>query len=672
MDWCIRLTASTLLFASCSVALAQVSLGMDPSSTPGDGFFRHANGRWLDTTPISADHAEVGAMQTAVDGMDARLRSILEGLSTAPADTNAGKVGIYYQAFGDVTARYASGLKPVASLLHLIADAPDRSGLASIMGREQVDFVGSLMDAYVDVDHEDGHRYAVFLEPGIQGLPDAQAYLDPGFASQRKAYREYLRVLLEAASWSDASKAADEVLAFETALARASAIDEDDVGRPVDQAAWGRIVFPFDASAFLDALGVPADASLVVIRPRALHAMASRYAHTSMTTLKAWMAARSMDRAAPYLTPDLVSAWQRFHGQALSGRSIPLPAWQLAVRGVAGSQCVGSGGPDADCFGSLRWAVGDLYLARYFSDDIRRRATSMIDALRVAFRERIAHEPWMSVSTRAEALRKLDAYTVKLGGPSKATDLSGLVLRKDDLVGDARAIATWTWHAQRDRLREPVDPSAWVEAPQTVDANNGEALEVEFPAGLFQPPVFDASRDAAYNFGALGAFIGHEWTHGFDDEGRHIDAANRRRDWWSSEDDHAFRQRADALAKQYDVFEPLAGVHVDGRRTLDENIADLGGLSVALDAYHASLHGQPAPIVDGFTGDQRVFLGWAWLWRGRKSVAALRQQLADDVHSPYDVRVDAVVRNIDAWYEAFHVKKGQRLYVEPADRVRLW
>jgi putative endopeptidase len=278
----------------------------------------------------------------------------------------------------------------------------------------------------------------------------------------------------------------------------------------------------------------------------------------------------------------------------------------------------------------------------------------------------------MSAATRAKALRKLDAYTVKLGGPTQRTDLSALTLRAGDLVGDARSTVAMDWSGQLQRLHHPVDPTAWVEAPQTLDANNGQGLDVEFPAGLFQSPVFDAHRDAAYNFGALGAFIGHEWTHGFDSQGREIDADNRRRDWWTAADDKAFRKRADALARQYDAFQPLPGAHVHGHQTLDEDIADLGGLSVALDAYHASLHGNPAPIVDGFTGDQRVFLGWAWLWRGRKSDAALRQQLTDDVHAPYAVRVDAVVRNIGTWYKSFGVGPGQHLYLPPNDRVRLW
>jgi putative endopeptidase len=278
----------------------------------------------------------------------------------------------------------------------------------------------------------------------------------------------------------------------------------------------------------------------------------------------------------------------------------------------------------------------------------------------------------MAATTRKEAIAKLDAYTIKLGGPTQSADLSALTITEGNLVENARSIAAIDWAAQLERLSRRVDPAAWIEAPQTMDANNGEALDVEFPAGLFQPPVFDPDRDAAYNFGALGAFVGHEWTHGFDEHGRHIDAKNRRREWWTASDDKEFQQRAKRLAHQYNMFQPLPGVHVNGHQTLDENIADLGGLSVALDAYHASLHGKPAPIVDGYTGDQRVFLGWAWLWRGRQTDAALRQQLTNGDHAPFAVRVDAVVRNIATWYDSFDVRAGQHLYLAPKDRVRIW
>lgn len=649
--------------------------GVDTSVHVGDGFFAYANGRWLASAVIPPDHAEIGAMQSAVDRMNERMRSLLDAASASPQDENARKVGTYYQAFEDTQTRDRLGLSPLEVLLKQIADAPDRKVLTSLMGREQVDFTGSLFDVYVDVDHGDGHTYSIFLTQAGLGLPDREDYLGAEFAPQRAAYGTYLRSLLATASVPRPQRVASQIVAFERSIARLSWDDDQQLASAqerMDRAGLRRLAPGVDWSAFLDSAGVPPGATVTVSEPGAVTALASLYARTPLSTLRAWMTAHVLDRASPFLTAPMVVAWQRFHAQAVAGRTDLLPAWQLAMNGVAGMQCVGAGGPSPDCFGSLRWAAGDLYLAAYFPDEVRDKAQAMIGALRSAFRQRLGSEPWMAATTRANALRKLDAYTVKLGGPAQRADLSALTLRADDLVGDARAIASMDWLSQLGRLKRRVDPAAWVEAPQTVDANNGEALDVEFPAGLFQPPVFDPYRDAAYNFGALGAFIGHEWTHGFDDQGRHIDADNRRRDWWTAIDSDAFRQRASTLARQYDGFQVLPGEHVHGRQTLNEDIADLGGLSVALDAYHASLQGKPAPMADGFTGDQRVFLGWAWLWRGRKTEAALRQQLTDDEHAPYAIRVDAVVRNIGAWYDSFDVRPGQHLYLAPKNRVQLW
>jgi putative endopeptidase len=649
--------------------------GVDTSRHPGAGFYDYANGLWMAQAKVSPDHDETGALQTAIDGMDERMRVLLQAAASAPGDSNEAKVGAYYRAFSDDATRDRLGMAPLAPLMRAIATAPDHAALAKLMGREQIDFTGSIVDIYVNVDHADGHRYAVFLTQAGLGLPDRDYYAAAAFAPQRRAYLRYLRFMLGAAGVPDPAREARDVMAFETTMARASWDDARRVpgaeqGTSSESLAAFAPGLPWET--FLEAAAAPSDAHIVLAEPGAIKALARVYAQASMPTLRAWMTVHALDRAAPFLSTSLVDAWQEFHGRALGGQAVPPPAWQRAVRAVAGMRCVGSGAPSSDCFGSLRWAAGDLYLSRYFPAEAREGAGKMIDALRAAFRRRLGSEPWMSPATPNAALQKLDAYTVKIGGPTVPADLSGLTLTTVDLVGDARAIAALEWGAQLDQLSRPVDSHVWVEAPQSVDANNGDALDVEFPAGLFQPPVFDPRRDSAYNFGALGAFVGHEWTHAFDDTGRHIDAGNRRHDWWTGADDKAFRERASALSRQYDSFMPLPGVHVSGRQTLDEDIADLGGLSVALDAYHHSLDGQPAPVIDGLTGDQRVFLGWAWMWRGKKTQEALRRQLAEDVHAPFNVRVDAVVRNMDAWYGAFDVQAGDRLYLAPEARVRLW
>lgn len=611
--------------------------GVDHSLRPGDGFSVYANGLWQKAVVLPADHAEAGAMQSAVDGMDERMRGLIERAASSPPGSNAGKVAAYYRAYLDRAARERIGLSSIRPLLNAISDAPDRHTLVSLMGREQVDFTASFIDIYIDIDHSANPEYAAVLTQSGLGLPDRDFYTGRAFAVQRQAYERYVESLLSSTGVTGADRAARDVVALETEIARVSWPSEAQVEtswRRMSAAQLVRFAPGFDWRTFLESAGVTADSSVVIAEPGAARALAALFARTPLPVLKRWMAARVLDRAAPFLTDHLVDDWQQFHEKAIGGQSSPTPEWRRAVRAVAGTTCPGDATPAAECFGSLRWAAGDLYLASYFPEGLRAEAQSMIGQLRTVFRHRLASEPWMSPATREAAVAKLDAYTVKLGGPGEAADLSSLALTPGNLAADARAVAEATWAGELARLGHPADPRAWIEAPQTVDANNGPALDVEFPAGLFQPPVFDAQRDPAYNFGALGAFVGHEWTHGFDDTGRHIDARNRRHDWWAATDDRAFTERATRLARQYDSFVPLPGLHVRGEQTLGENIADLGGLSVALDAYHASLGGKPAPMVDGFTGDQRVFLGWAWMWRGKSSVSALRKQLVDDVHGP--------------------------------------
>ncbi|MGN6481282.1 M13 family metallopeptidase [Luteibacter sp.] len=673
--WLGAVLAGALSAFAAVTAKTQAVEGIDHSVKPGNGFYAYANGSWQKAAVLPADHAETGAMQTAVDGMDERMRELIGRAASAPEGSNAWKVAAYYRAFLDKASRERIGLSSVRPLLDAIASAPDRRSLASLMGREQMDFTASFIDIYVDIDHGEDSRYAAVLTQSGLGMPDRDFYMDRAFLTQRRAYGSYVEALLTDAGIAEPAQAARDVLAFETQLARASWPSERQVEeswRHMGVVQLARFAPGFDWQAFLESAGVNISAQVVIAEPDAARALAARFAQTPLPVLKHWMAAHVMDRAAPFLTDHLIDRWQQFHERAIGGQAAPTPDWRRAVRIVAGTTCPGEAMPAAECFGSLRWAAGDLYLASYFPDSLRAESKAMIDRLRAAFRRRLASEPWMSPTTREAAVAKLDAYTVKLGGPDESANLSSLALVPGDLVADARAAAAASWAGELARLGRVADPHAWIEAPQTVDANNGPALDVEFPAGRFQPPVFDSQRDPAYNFGALGAFVGHEWTHGFDDTGRHIDARNRRQDWWTAADDRAFTERAARLARQYDSFAPLPHLHVRGEQTLGEDIADLGGLSVALDAYHESLGGKPAPVVDGFTGDQRVFLGWAWMWRGKKSDAALRRQLVDDVHAPFVVRVDAVVRNLDVWYSSYDVSEGAALYLAPGDRVRLW
>jgi putative endopeptidase len=344
--------------------------------------------------------------------------------------------------------------------------------------------------------------------------------------------------------------------------------------------------------------------------------------------------------------------------------------WKRGVRAVSGGDF--GTGDRFDRFGNLGWAVGQMFTARYFPPKAKAAIEDLVVNVKAAYRARMETLEWMGPATRKQALEKLDTYHIKVGYPDKPRDYSRLVIRPDDLLGNVRRAGEADWRFYISRIHGPVDQQEWGMTPQTNDAYNGSLRDIVFPAGILQPPIFDANADPAFNYGAAGGVIGHELTHGFDDEGRKFDAAGALHDWWSPADAKAFEARASKLGAQYSAYSPLPGVHVNGALTMGENIADLGGLTLALEAYHRSLHGKPAPVVDGMTGDQRVFLGWAQAWRGKARDEAIRRQVVSDPHSPRMYRVNGVVRNVDAWYDAFGVKPGQKLYVAPKDRVRIW
>ena len=679
-----RLALSAFLFALTTAHAAAhdpiampVPDGGDAAVEPGDDFYRYANGRWLDTTQLPRDHTEVGTLQGMIDRTTGQLHGLMEAQAATaghqPSDA-AGKVGAYYRAYLDQARRDALGWQPIKPLLDAVRQATTKDAQVALMGRAPMDFEGSLFGLTVDVDHRDPKHAAVFLSLSGTALPDRAYYLDKRFAAQRSAYRAYLTASFERVGWPSPADAAGRVLEFETALAGASwnqaqQRDELSTNNPVTLAGLERLAPGFAWKRFLAASGIPADARLVMVEKAAFPKVARLFASTPLSTIEAWQAARIIDHASPLLSADFTGAWFRFRGMALAGASAPAAPWQLAVQTIAGSGCPGD---PSVCFGSLRWSVGKLYVATYFQPSARDAVRAMIQELRDAYGNRIDKLAWMSPETRAEAQRKLLAYTVNVGYPDHWREDAPEVIRDDDLVGDVLRSAAVDWRYELGRLDRPVDPTEWEEAPQTVDAENGEALNIEFPAALLQPPLFDRQGDTAANYGALGSYIGHEWTHGFDDDGRHMDAANRLRDWWGKADGQAFTQRADALGRQYAATEPAPGMHVDAGQTMGENIADLGGVTLALDAYHRSLAGKAASTRDGFTGDQRFFLAWARLWRGKKTPEALRDQVTDDVHSPYPERVNIPFRNIDAWYEAFGVKAGDRLYLAPGKRVQIW
>jgi putative endopeptidase len=377
-----------------------------------------------------------------------------------------------------------------------------------------------------------------------------------------------------------------------------------------------------------------------------------------LETLKAWEAFHIADSAAPYLSDAFVQARFAFRNKVLSGQPQIADRWKRGVHVVTAN---------------MGEAIGKVYVARYFPPESKAKMIQLTSELKSAFQRRIENLTWMGPATKAEALKKLSSYTIRIGYPDTWRDYSSLVIRSDDLYGDVERSQAFEWKRQTSRLNQPVDKAEWEMTPQEVNAYNEPLFnEVVFPAAILQAPFFDPKADPAINYGGIGGVIGHEMTHGFDDEGRKFDASGHLRDWWTAEDAKRFEALAKKLGDLYSSYSPLPGAHVNGQLTMGENIADLGGLTLALDAYHASLHGKPAPVINGLTGDQRVFLGWAQVWTSKIRDDALRQQVVTDPHSPAQYRVNGVVRNIDAWYRAFDVKPGEALYLTPEARVRIW
>jgi putative endopeptidase len=425
--------------------------------------------------------------------------------------------------------------------------------------------------------------------------------------------------------------------------------------------------FPWDA--YLAGSAIGDRDRFIATTNTAFPKLASVIASAPLDTVKAWMAFHVADNAAPYLSRPFSDARFAFREKTLLGQKEQAPRWKRAKLAVGGDDC---GANPGSCFGTLNWAVGQLYAERFFPASTKAAIQSLVTDVKAAFRGRLQKLDWMGPATRTEALRKLDTYTIKVGYPDQWRDYSNVVVKRDDLVGNVRRAAAADWAFFVNRSRGPVDKGDWLMTPQTNDAYNGSLRDIVFPAGILQAPMFDPNADPAYNYGAIGGVIGHELTHGFDDQGRKIDASGALRDWWTASDAAEFKRRAKMLGDQYAMFEPVPGVHINPDLTMGENIADLGGLTMALDAYHASLHGKKAPVIGGLTGDQRVLLGWAQVWAGKATPEEIRRLTTSDPHSFRKYRVNGVVRNVDAWYPAFKVQPGDKLYLTPAKRARIW
>ncbi|WP_293393206.1 M13-type metalloendopeptidase [Phenylobacterium sp. RIFCSPHIGHO2_01_FULL_69_31] len=638
--------------------------GMDRSVKPGDDFFKFANGKWAERTEIPADRVRYGNFNKLRELSENRMHAILEDAAAGRlADPDAAKIAAGYRAFMDEAAVEALDAKPLAPELAEIRKVQTKDDFTALMGKSNLSGFTSILPVFISIDAKAPTRYAVLTGTGGLGLPDRDYYLQPSFAEKKAKYEAYVAQLLTMIGWDKPAENAKAIVAFETQLAEASWTrverrDRDKTYNPMTPAELAAYTPGFDWNRYLAGSGLPAVERIVVTTNTAFPKFARVYADTPLETLKAWQAFHLADNAAPYLSKRFVDANYAFRLKELAGQPEQQARWKRAASFMDGA---------------IGESVGRVYVARYFPPESKAKMDALVGDVRTALRARIEKLDWMGPETKQRALEKLAKFTVKIAYPATWRDYAKLELKPDDLYGNVERAGAFAWRRQVARLNGPVDKAEWGMTPQTVNAYyNFANNEIVFPAAILQPPFFDPDADPAINYGGIGGVIGHEISHGFDDQGRKSDGDGVLRDWWTAEDNAKFKVQAERLGAQYSAFEPLPGVRLQGGLTMGENIGDLGGLSLALDAYRASLKGKPAPVIDGLTGDQRVFLGWAQVWREKFRDEALRQQVVTGPHSPAYYRVNGTIRNIPGWYDAWNVQPGDQLYVPPEQRVKIW
>jgi putative endopeptidase len=638
--------------------------GRDPAISPGQDFYKSAEGVYTDKLVIPQDKTRWGTFDSLRDLSDARSRALIEKAAANPtASPEAAQIGNLYNSYMDEKTVEARGDKPLQADLAIVRAANTKAKMATLMGKSSASFYSSFFGAFVSDDQKVPGRNAVYLSTGGLNLPDRDYYLKPDFAAKKAAYRAYVEQTLTSIGWPNPAANADAIVALETKIADASwtrVEERDDVKmyNPKSLAELASLAPGFPWKEFLAAEGLGDQPRVIVGQVTAFPKVAALYNEAPIATLQAWQAFATTDSASPYLSKAFVDRSFAFHGKTLSGQPQQRERWKRAVSAVGGS---------------LGEALGKLYVEAYFTPQAKAQMEQLVSNLKVALRGRLERLTWMTPSTKAEALNKLAKMNVKVGYPNKWRDYSKLVIKKDDLYGNMERSIAFEWDYSLNKLKKPVDKDEWDMFPQTVNAYYSPVKnEIVFPAAILSPPFFDPQADLAVNYGAIGAVIGHEITHAFDDQGRESDETGQLRDWWTPQDAERFTVQAKKLGAQYSAFEPLPGAHINGDLTMGENIADMGGVLIAYDAYHLALGDKPAPVIDGFTGDQRYFLAFAQIWRGKERDDSLRNSLVTDPHSPGYYRANGAVRNSDAFYAAFNIKPGDKMYIAPEDRVRIW
>jgi predicted metalloendopeptidase len=649
---------------------------IDRAVTPGADFYAFANGAWLRSATIRDDQAMTGPFLTISEEVLARTKVILEecAASHAPAGSGQQRIGDYYASYLDVDAIAAKGLAPIAPRLDRIAKLKDKRALAAYLGSDLRADVDPLNDTNFDTSHilglfveqdlNDPSRAAPYLLQGGLGMPGASYYTDPSARMQglRTQYLAYLKALLELAHVAQPAAKAQRAFDLELAIAKShvSRVDSEDVKKANNP--WLRADFVvrapgIDWGAFFKAAELDAQPSFIVWHPTAVTGISALVKARPLDAWKDYLVVRALDDAASLLPQPFFDAKFAFFGTALRGTPKPRDRWKRAVDLTNAA---------------LGDAVGKLYVDRHFKPEYKRDITTMVDGIVAAFGRRIDALPWMAASTKEKAKAKLAALRVGVAYPDVWRDDSGLTIVRGDALGNAERAALYQYRLAVAKVGRPADRGEWAMFPQTVNAVNLPVRNaLNFPAAIFAPPFYDPEATAAVKYAAIGAIIGHEISHSFDDQGALFDATGKLASWWTPEDFTHFEASGAALAKQYDAYKPFPDLAVNGKQCLSEDIADLAGLAAAYDAWKTSLDGKPAPVVDGFTGEQQFFLGFAQAWQGKTRDEALRAQIATDGHAPAQYRA-VTVRNLDAWYAAFDVQAKDALFLAPEARVRVW
>jgi len=666
--------AATLACASAVAAHAQQALssGIDTSTfdhsvRPQDDFFRYVNGGWLKKTEIPADASSWGAFQELRENSRNAEHELFESASkaNAPASTPRGKVGNLYASYMDSARVEKLGLTPVAPVLHSISELKTSSQLPAVFAHLAHLGVQGPAGVFVGADAKHSTQNIVQVSQSGLGMPDRDYYLkqDPKMVSTRAAYVAYITQMMTLAKQPDPAGAANRVLALETEFAtpqweRARNRDRDATYNKMTVAELAAMTPSYKWTSYLDQAGLAKATEVVVRQPDYIKALDPIFAKTPVSTWREYLTFKVLDEFADELPAAFVQANFDFRGKTLSGAQVMPVRWKRAVDGTNAT---------------LGEAAGVLYVEKYFKPEAKARMDALVKNLINAYNVGIDSLQWMSAETKAQAKSKLAQFKVKIGAPDTPRDYSALVIKRDDLFGNAVRYREFEYADMSSRLGKPVDKSRWGMTAPTVNAQyNASANDITFPAGILQPPFFQVNADDAVNYGAIGAVIGHEIGHGFDDQGRKSDGEGNMRDWWTADDAKAYEARTAKFGAQYDAINPIDDLHINGKLTMGENIGDLSGLAQAYRAYRISLNGKEAPVIDGLTGDQRFFMGFAQIWRGKMRDDALRQQLLTNPHSPGDYRAFVPLVNNDVFETTFDVKPGDKMYLAPEDRVKIW